>query len=180
MSSLGLVASNTSSLQGGPDEPTSSGTTTSRRTRTSRFGQGYGYLPLVLPVAALAWLAAGQASATRSSSASARRSELALVGVELAVQRLGQPVLAPRAGRVQRLEPGGGELDERAPAVLRVRAARDEPGVLEVADRLRHRLRAHAVGGGEVADARGPLAVEAAEHRELRRRAARARRAGGG
>jgi hypothetical protein len=40
----------------------------------SRFGQGYGYLPLLLPVAALAWLAAGQASATRLSSTSARRS----------------------------------------------------------------------------------------------------------
>jgi hypothetical protein len=39
----------------------------------SRFGQGYGYVPLVLPIAALAWLAAGQASATRLSSATARR-----------------------------------------------------------------------------------------------------------
>jgi hypothetical protein len=40
----------------------------------SRFGQGYGFLPLVLPVAALAWLRATQASATRLSSATARRS----------------------------------------------------------------------------------------------------------
>jgi hypothetical protein len=39
----------------------------------SRFGQGYGYLPLVLPIAAGAGVAAGQASATRLSSATARR-----------------------------------------------------------------------------------------------------------
>ena len=51
---------------------------------------------------------------------------------------------------------------------MRVRAARDVARLLEVADRLRHRLRAHAVGGGEIADARRPLAVQAAEDRELR------------
>ena len=66
-----------------------------------------------------------------------------------------------------RSRPGGGQLDERAAAVVGVRAAGDEPGGLEVAHRLRHGLRPHALGGGEVAGARGALAVEAPEDRHL-------------
>ena len=66
-----------------------------------------GLAPAVRPVAALAWLAAGQASATRLSSATRLAQQLALIGVELAVERLGQPVLAPRAGGEQRLQAGG-------------------------------------------------------------------------
>ena len=112
---------------------------------------------------------AGQASATRSSSASASRSSSRSLGVELALERLRSA--SPRAARgsraASRSPAGVSSTSARRPS-SRVRAARDEAGGLEVADRLRHRLRAHALGGGEVADARGPLAVEAAEHGELR------------
>jgi hypothetical protein len=69
---------------------------------------------------------------------------VAAVGLQLRVSRLGQA-------------------DQRPAAIGRVGAARDHPVALEVADGLRHRLRPHPLGGGEVADALGALAVEAAE-----------------
>jgi hypothetical protein len=133
----------------------------------SRFGQGL-RLPAARPADRRAGVA-GRGSGVGHPVEQRHRpaQEVALIGVELAVERLREPVLAPRAGGEQRLEAGIGELDEVAATVRRVRAARDEARVLEVAHGLRHRLRAHAVGGGQVADARRALAVQAAEHREL-------------
>ena len=64
------------------------------------------------------------------------------------------------------------QLDQGAPPVGGVGAAGDQALGLEVGDRLRHRLRAHALGGGELADACGAFAVEAPEHRALGEREA--------
>jgi hypothetical protein len=73
---------------------------------------------------------------------------------------------------VQRREALIGQADERASAVVGVGAAGDEPVALEIADRLRHRLRADALGDGEVADALRTLAVEPPEHGAVRDRKA--------
>ena len=56
------------------------------------------------------------------------------------------------------------QLDKRAPPVARVRTAADEAISLEVAHRLRHRLRPHTLRGGEVADTLRASTVEPPEH----------------
>ena len=53
-----------------------------------------------------------------------------------------------------------------------VGAARDQAVGLEVGDRLRHRLRAHALGDREIADRARALAVQAPEHGALGEREA--------
>ena len=125
--------------------------------------------------------ARGQASATRS-----QQRERPAQRARARRRRARGPAsgsASPRAARGSRAAPrspaGVSSTNERRPSCGSGRRE-TRPAVLEVADGLRHRLRAHALGGGEVADARRPLAVEPAEHGELRRRAGRARRAGGG
>ena len=63
-------------------------------------------------------------------------------------------------------------VDERAPPVGGVGAACDQAVGLEVGDRLRHRLRAHALGDREIADRARAFAVQAPEHRALGEREA--------
>ena len=94
----------------------------------------------------------------------------ALVGVELALQNLAQPGLAPGASHLQQLQTGRSQLNELAAPVGRVRPARDKPAGLKVVDRLRHRLRAHPLARGKVADARRAFAIKAAEHGQARHR----------
>src|SRR4051794_18098149 len=92
---------------------------------------------------------------------------LALGRGELALEQLAEPPLAATSGLAQPLAAGRGELDERAAAVIGVGPAGHQAARLEVADGLRHRLRAHPLGGREVARARRALAVEPAEDRQL-------------
>ena len=118
----------------------------------------------------------------RRSSGSAARSVSRSAAVKLVLEaaRLSQPSRRARVA-CRPLEAGGRQLDERAPAVVGVGAAGDEPGGLELAHGLGHRLRPHPLGGGEVARARGALAVEARRGPTSGRPAAgRAPRAGGG
>ena len=68
--------------------------------------------------------------------------------------------------------PALGQDDQGPAAVVGVGLAFDEAVGLEVGDGLRHRLRPHPLGDGEVADALGALAVEAAEHGALGEREA--------
>ena len=99
-----------------------------------------------------------------------------LAGVELALQCLGEPGLAAGACCLQEIEARGGQLDEGAAPVGWVGAPRDEPGGLQVVDGLGHRLRADALAGGQVADARWAIAVEPAKngHAAYRRAGLRA------
>ena len=73
---------------------------------------------------------------------------------------------------MQRLAALRGQLDERAPPVVGIGPAADQARALEVGHGLRHRLRAHAFGGRQLADARDPPAVEPPEHGPLREREA--------
>ena len=94
--------------------------------------------------------------------------QLALIGVELAVQRLRQPVLALRAGGVQRAQPGGSARRTCAARRSGRAGALNQPAPRGRAP-LRHRLRPHALGGGQLADAAGPRGRGARARRHCRR-----------
>ena len=111
----------------------------------------------------------GQAPQQRHAPASSTRCSLR---GEVLGDRPREPALALAAVRLERRAALLGQLDERAPPVGGVGAARDQALGLEVADRLRHRLRAHALGEREVADRPGAFAVQAPEHGALREREA--------
>jgi MFS family permease len=96
-----------------------------------------------------------------------------LGGVELALEGLREPSLAPGACCLEEIVARGGQLDERSAPVGRVGSPRHEPGALEVVDGLGHRLRPDALAGGQVADARWAVAVETAQHRQTADRRAR-------
>src|SRR5665213_112719 len=91
---------------------------------------------------------------------------LLLLG-ELAADGLEQPALALATLGFQRETALVGQLQQRAAPVVGIGAATDQPLGLELAYGLRHRLWAHALGGGQVAGASRAFAVEAAEHRAV-------------
>src|SRR5579885_3393354 len=92
---------------------------------------------------------------------------LLLVCRELGGDRLGEPAFTPAAVLLQPLAPVRRQLDEDAASVVLVRMALDQAGALELRERLRHRLRPDALGGGELARRQRAFAVEAAEHARL-------------
>jgi hypothetical protein len=92
---------------------------------------------------------------------------LPLGWAELELERLAEPALALRSLREQALEALRRELHESASAVIGIGAAGDVARRLEVVDGLSHRLRPHALGGGEIAGTRRTFAVEPREHRGL-------------
>src|ERR1700760_940682 len=95
-----------------------------------------------------------------------------LLGREVLGDRLCDPAVAVAAIGFEPLPALRRQLDGRATAIGRVGAARDQPVGLHVGDRLRHRLRAHALCASERADRAGAFAVEAPEHGALRERKA--------
>jgi len=115
-------------------------------------------------------VAESQWHALRTNIIDAGAKKALSIRIEVPVEGLGEPVLAPGTGCLERRHPRGRQLDERPAPVAGVGPAGDEAGVLEVVHDLGHRLRPHALGGGEVADPRGPAAVEAAEHGQLAER----------
>lgn len=91
-----------------------------------------------------------------------------------AFERFHQPALTDGAVSLDPLFARRGEADEGAAPVIGVGAAPDQVVGFEVADRLRHRLRPHPLGGGEVGDALVAAAVEPSQHRRLVQREDRA------
>ncbi len=85
-----------------------------------------------------------------------------LVGGQLVLDRAGEPAFPAQAVRGERDPSLLGELDQRPPAIGRIRPPCDQAVGLEVTDRLGHRLRPHPLGLSEVGDALHALAVEPA------------------
>src|ERR1700722_372890 len=96
----------------------------------------------------------------------------ALLRGEAVGGRAREPPLALAAIVFERLAALIGELDEDPSAVARVCAASDQAVGLQIADRLRHRLRSYTLGDRKITDRHRALAVDAPEHGALGEREA--------
>lgn len=100
------------------------------------------------------------------------RKRLLLSLGEAVGDRVDQPADTLATVLFQRLEPTLGQLDQRAAAVRRIGVAADQTVGFQLADYLRHRLRAHPLRGRQIARGAWAFAIEPPENGPLGEREA--------
>ena len=106
-------------------------------------------------------------SVRRASSSAASASTRCSRAVRSRSIALASQSIAAAAVGLQRGPAGGQKIDQDAAPVGGIGPALDQPGVEQRRDGRRHRLRAHPLVGGQVADPRRPGPVEPAQHGHL-------------